>query len=139
MRFLLAALILAPSLQSPDSAEMLRWMDGRAEHYGALSAKVWEFAEVGYKEVKSAALLRDDLRAAGFRIEENIGGIPTAFSASWGSGKPVIGILGEFDALPGLSQAALPEQKPREEGAPGHGCGHNLFGAGSAFAAVAVK
>src|SRR6185503_6539050 len=64
---------------------------------------------------------------------------PTAFSATWGSGKPVIGILGEYDALPGLSQAAVAEHKPREDGAPGHGCGHNLFGAGSAFAAVAVK
>jgi aminobenzoyl-glutamate utilization protein B len=139
MKPLLAALAVALCLQPQESGEMLTWMDGRAEHYGALSAKIWEFAEVGYKESKSAALLKEDLRGAGFRIEENIGGIPTAFSATWGSGKPVIGILGEYDALPGLSQAASPEQKPIAEGAPGHGCGHNLFGAGSAFAAVAVK
>lgn len=136
MRLLIAAFLLFPC---QDSGDLLRWMDGRAEHYGAMSAKIWEFAEVGYKETKSAALLKDDLRAAGFKIEENIGGIPTAFSATWGAGKPVIGILGEYDALPGLSQAAVAEQKPREENAPGHGCGHNLFGAGSAFAAVAVK
>src|SRR5262245_21649066 len=109
MRSLAAALVLLFLPQSPDSGEMLRWMNGRAEHYGALSAKVWDFAEVGYKEVKSVALLKDDLRAAGLRIDENIGGIPTAFSATYGAGKPVIGILGEYDALPGLSQAAVAE------------------------------
>ena len=68
MRALLAALLL---LAPQDSGEMLKWIDGRADHYGALSAKIWEFAEVGYKEVKSAGLLKDDLKAAGFRIEEN--------------------------------------------------------------------
>ena len=135
MALLLVALLAAQD----DSADLMKWMDARGEHYGELSRKVWEFGEVGYKEAKSAALLKEDLRAAGFRIEENIGGIPTAFSATWGSGRPVIGILGEYDALPGLSQDATPEQKPREAGAPGHGCGHNLFGAGSAFAAAAVK
>lgn len=132
-------LVALTALLAQDSGEMLRWMDDRAEKYGALSAKVWEFAEVGYKETRSAALLKEDLRAAGFTIQDDIGGIPTAFSATWGSGRPVIGILGEYDALPGLSQEAVAEKKPREEGGPGHGCGHNLFGAGSAFAAVAVK
>ena len=124
---------------SPDRAAMLERMDSRAAHYGDVSRKIWEFAEVGYKEIKSSALLKDELRQAGFAIEENIGGIPTAFSASWGQGKPVIGILGEFDALPGLSQEDQPVQKARATGAPGHGCGHNLFGTASAFAAISVK
>src|SRR5262249_52739211 len=74
-----------------------------------------------------------------FQIQESIGEIPTAFTASFGSGKPVIGILGEFDALPGLSQEVSPEKKPRVPGAAGHGCGHNLFGVASAFAAVTIK
>lgn len=120
-------------------AALLKKMDGRAEHFGNMSRQIWEFAEVGYKEVKSAQLLKAELRAAGFRIEDDIGGIPTAFSASWGAGKPVIGILGEYDALPGLSQETVPEPKPRGAPGPGHGCGHNLFGAGSAFAAIMVR
>jgi aminobenzoyl-glutamate utilization protein B len=134
---LTALLLLLTGQSEPDP--LLSWMDGRAEHYGALSKRVWDFAEVGYQEVRSAALLKEDLKAAGFRIEENIGGIPTAFSATWGEGKPVVGILGEYDALPGLSQEVGPAPKPLAAGAPGHGCGHNLFGAASAFAAVAAK
>jgi aminobenzoyl-glutamate utilization protein B len=122
-----------------DRDSMLQKMDARASHFGEISRQIWEFAEVGYKEHKSSALLQEELRKAGFRIETNIGGAPTAFVAEWGSGKPVIGILGEFDALPGLSQEISPERKPLITGAPGHGCGHNLFGAGSAFAAIAVK
>ncbi|MGH9847815.1 MAG: amidohydrolase [Blastocatellia bacterium] len=119
--------------------EMLRKMDDRADHFGKLSRQIWEFAEVGYKEKQSAELLKSELRAAGFQIQENVGEIPTAFTATYGSGKPVIGILGEYDALPGLSQDSVPEKKPRIAGAPGHGCGHNLFGVASAFAAIAVK
>ena len=119
--------------------EMLRKMDERADHFGGLSRRIWEFAEVGYKEKQSSDLLRSELRAAGFQLQENVAEIPTAFVASYGGGKPVIGILGEFDALPGLSQDSIPEKKARIAGAPGHGCGHNLFGAASAFAAITVK
>ena len=114
-------------------------LDAKADHYGQLSRAIWEAAEVGYKETKSSALLRDELKAAGFRIDEGVAGMPTAFVATWGSGKPVIGIMGEFDALPGLSQETVPEQKPRVAGAPGHGCGHNLLGVASLAAALAVK
>ena len=114
-------------------------LDGRAEHYGALSRQIWELAELGYQETKSAALLRDELTAAGFRVDEGVAGMPTAFVASWGSGKPVIGVMGEFDALPGLSQDDVPERKPRTAGGSGHGCGHNLFGVASAAAAIAIK
>ena len=111
----------------------------RAAQFGEISRQIWEFAEVGYKEVKSSELLKTELRKAGFQTQENIGGIPTAFVATWGQGKPVIGILGEYDALPGLSQESVPERKPRAAGAPGHGCGHNLLGTAAAFAAITVK
>jgi len=128
------------SQAAPDGrSQMLSRMDSRAQHFGSLSRQIWEFAEVGYKEVKSSELLKSELRAAGFQIQEGIGGISTAFIAGWGQGKPVIGILGEYDALPGLSQEDIPQKKARVAGAPGHGCGHNLLGTASAFAAVAVK
>lgn len=114
-------------------------VNARAEQFGKLSRQIWENPETGFEETKSAALLRDELKAAGFRVEENVGGMPTAFIAEYGSGSPVIAILGEYDALPGLSQDSVPEKKPRVEGGAGHGCGHNTFGVASALAAVAVK
>ncbi len=121
------------------SQSILEKMDRQADHYGRLSRQIWEAPELGYKEFKSSALLKDELRRNGFKIEENIAGIPTAFVASWGAGKPVIGIIGEYDALPGLSQADQAQKEPIVIGAPGHGCGHNLFGVGSVFAAVTLK
>jgi aminobenzoyl-glutamate utilization protein B len=136
--FLLAA--LAPAQTPPaERARLLRRMDDTAPRYGDLSRQIWEFAEVGYKEVKSSALLSGELEANGFRVEKNIGGIPTAFIASWGSGSPVIALMGEFDALPELSQEDVAERRPRVLNAPGHGCGHNLFGSAVAFAAIAAK
>ena len=114
-------------------------LDSRADHFAALSRRIWEFAEVGYQETQSAALLKDELKQAGFTITDNIANIPTAFSAQAGTGKPVIGILGEYDALPGLQQEAIPIKQPARSVKPGHGCGHNLFGTGSAAAAIAVK
>jgi len=131
----MAGLALTPE----ERKQILAKMDGRAAYYGDMSRKIWEFAEVGYKEVKSSAVLRDELRKNGFTIQENVGKIPTAFIATWGSGKPVVAIMGEFDALPGLSQDSSPERKAIQSGAPGHGCGHNLFGTASAFAAIAAK
>jgi aminobenzoyl-glutamate utilization protein B len=135
----LLALPVAAEIPAGDRARLLATMDGRAGHFGEISRRIWEFAEVGYKEVKSSALLQQELQQAGFTIQSNIGDIPTAFSATWGQGKPVVAILGEFDALPGLSQDHVPERKPLTAGAPGHGCGHNLFGSASAFAAITVK
>ena len=133
----LSAVISGQTNQSRSS--LLQSIDARAQRYGDMSRQIWDLAELGYKETKSSALLREELRAAGFRIEEGVGEMPTAFVASWGSGKPVIGLLGEFDALPGLSQDIVPEQKPRVAGGAGHGCGHNLFGVASMAAAIAVK
>ena len=114
-------------------------LNPHAETVTAVADQLWEWAELGYLETQSSALLQDTLAAAGFEISAGIGGIPTAFTASFGSGKPVIAIMGEFDALPGISQAAVPYAKTLEGKPSGHACGHNLFGAGSLGAALAVK
>ena len=139
MRTFLLFLIAASPLVADDKSALLEKMDARAAHYGGVSRTIWEFAEVGYKEHKSAELLKRELRSAGFAVTENVAAIPTAFTATWGQGRPVIAIMGEYDALPGLSQEDVPERKPRVNGGPGHGCGHNLLGAASLFAAVTIK
>jgi aminobenzoyl-glutamate utilization protein B len=137
--FLLAPLLaLIPVTAKADDAVLAR-VEAHSARFGAISRQIWESPELGFHELKSSALLRDELRANGFTIADAVAGMPTAFTASWGSGKPVIGILGEFDALPGLSQKDVPTQDPVAAGAPGHGCGHNLLGSGAALAAVAVK
>jgi aminobenzoyl-glutamate utilization protein B len=104
-----------------------------------LSDKIWSWAEVAFEESKSAKALAEYAEANGFTVEKGVAGMPTAFIATYGSGKPVIGVLGEFDALPGLSQRSTPTKNPLNEGAAGHGCGHNLFGVGSLASAIAVK
>ena len=133
MRLLLCFLL--PALHGQVTSKV----DAHAEHFGALSRQIWELAEVGYKEHKSSALLQTELKSAGFAVEAGVAGIPTAFVATYGSGKPVIGLMAEYDALPGLSQNDLPKRDPRVANAPGHGCGHNLLGAGVVLAAVALK
>jgi aminobenzoyl-glutamate utilization protein B len=100
---------------------------------------IWGFAETALGETRSAALLAGYAEGQGFRVERGVAGMPTAFVASYGEGRPVVAVLGEYDALPGLSQKAVPERAPLQPGAPGHGCGHNLFGPASLGAAVAVK
>ena len=117
----------------------LKHIDANTTAYADAAMQIWNFAELGYQEYKSSALLQKTLKEAGFTITTGVAGMPTAFIAEYGSGKPVIGILGEYDALPGLSQAVVPEEKPIEAGEPGHGCGHHLFGVGSAAAAIAVS
>ncbi|MDZ7360432.1 MAG: amidohydrolase [candidate division KSB1 bacterium] len=104
-----------------------------------LSDQIWAFAETALKETKSSKLLADYAEQQGFKVERGVAGMPTAFVATYGEGKPIIGVLGEFDALPGISQKASPVKEAYEAGAAGHGCGHNLFGAGSLGAAVAIK
>ncbi|MEE4192806.1 MAG: amidohydrolase [Halieaceae bacterium] len=110
-----------------------------ADNYSAIARDIWEFAEVGYQEEKSSARLQGALRAAGFEIETGVAGIPTSFIASYGKGEPVIGVLAEFDALPGVSQMDVPERMPVPGGTAGHACGHHLFGTGSVAAAITVK
>lgn len=105
----------------------------------SLSDQVWSHAEIAMKEHQSAKVLSDYAEKQGFKVTKNIAGIPTAFIAEYGSGKPIIGILGEFDALPGLSQKAQTTKEELNKGAAGHGCGHNMFGAASLGAAVSIK
>jgi aminobenzoyl-glutamate utilization protein B len=107
--------------------------------YKKIELQIWEYAEVGYKEVKSSALLQKTLSDNGFDVKAGVAGIPTAFVATYGSGKPVIGILGEFDALPGLAQEATPDKKPIDGKTAGHGCGHHLFGTASVAAGIEIK
>ena len=105
----------------------------------AISDEIWAKAETAFEEYESSEILSDYAEKNGFKVEKGVAGMPTAFVATYGSGKPVISILGEFDALPGISQKTVPTKDPLNEGAPGHGCGHNLFGAGSLGAAIAIK
>ena len=110
------------------------------ELYMDLSSKIWSYAELPYAEFNSSILLWDKLEEEGFSIQKGVANIPTAFTATYGSGKPVVGFLGEYDALDILSQkAATPFKCPIKEGAPGHGCGHNALGVGSLAAAIATK
>jgi aminobenzoyl-glutamate utilization protein B len=104
-----------------------------------ISDEIWALAETAMEENKSSRILSDYAEQQGFKVERGVAGLPTAFVATYGSGKPVISVLGEFDALPGLSQNTQPTKNPINEGEAGHGCGHNLFGAGSLGAAVAIK
>jgi aminobenzoyl-glutamate utilization protein B len=108
-------------------------------YYGSIAKQIWNYAELGYLETKSSALLQQTLEKEGFQIQKGVAEIPTAFTASYGSGKPIIGILGEFDALPGLSQDSTAEKKTFANGVAGHACGHHLFGTASAATAIAVK
>lgn len=115
-------------------------IQGKKEQFEQAADQIWGFAEMRFQEFQSAQLQKDLLRREGFEVEENLGGIPTAFRAKAGSGRPVIGLLGEFDALPKLSQKAdLTRAEPEKPDAPGHGCGHHLLGTGCIQAAVAVK
>ena len=104
-----------------------------------ISDKIWELAETAFNEHESSKLLSDYAEANGFTLERGVAGMPTAFVATYGEGKPVISVLGEFDALPGLSQDTTPSKKPLIDGGNGHGCGHNLFGAASLASAIAIK
>ena len=126
------------SAQSPSNM-IVKHLDDQKSHYENMAATIWKWAEPGYLEFKTTALMQSELSKAGFTIEKGIADIPTAFVASFGSGKPVIGILAEMDALPGLSQLPTANRQAAEEGGFGHGCGHNLFGAGSIAAAIATK
>ncbi len=120
--------------------EIKKLVDAKKEAFLHAGDLVWEYAEIGFKEFQSAKALTDVLKAEGFAVEEGVAGIPTAFVASWGEGKPIIGLLGEYDALPALKHAAGdPVESSEIVSENGHGCGHNLLGAGALGAVVAVK
>ena len=131
--------VAAEPLTPADSEQILSNVTAGEKPLADTALQIWKYAEVGYQETQSSALLQQRLKAAGFTVKAGVAGEPTAFVASFRNGAgPVIGVLAEFDALPGLSQAAAPVRQPL--GAPaGHGCGHNLFGAASSYAAIAVK
>lgn len=114
-------------------------VDAEADRTARVAQELWDLAELGYLETRTTALMQAELEAEGFRIESGIAEIPTAFVAEWGEGGPVIAILAEMDALPGINQSAAPTRDPIEGKGAGHACGHNLFGAGSLTAAIAVK
>jgi aminobenzoyl-glutamate utilization protein B len=130
-----------PTVSATDAfkKEAIASIDQRYAEYRDAAQQIWNFSELGYKEEKSSALLKGMLEKEGFRIESGVAGIPTAFVASYGSGSPVIGILAEYDALPGLSQQAVPEKKAAEGRESGHGCGHHLFGTASVAAGIELK
>ena len=118
---------------------VIQSLEAKKQQYVDVATNIWKLAELGYKEGKSANLLQSMLKEEGFTIETGVAGIPTAFTATFGSGTPVIGVLGEYDALPGFSQDAVPFKKELAGNTNGHACGHHLFGSASAAAAIAVK
>ena len=119
--------------------DVVGWLETNQDKFISISDQIWSYAEIGLLEENSSNLLADTLENAGFKVERGVAFMPTAFIASYGTERPVIAILGEYDALPGLSQMAEPIKKPLKEGAPGHGCGHNLLGVAGLAAALAIK
>ena len=119
--------------------DVITWLNEYQLHFTKMADEIWAHPELGFKEFKASKLQADFLEAEGFKITWDIGDISTAFVAEWGQGEPIVGFAGEYDALPGLSQKVQPYPEPVEEGAPGHGCGHNLLGTGCLAAAVALK
>ena len=135
-----AFLVLTTPVFAQDAKDqMAAFIDANADQFGETAQEIWELAEVGYMETESSETLQGLLRAEGFEIAAGVAGIPTAFVASWGGGGPVIGIMGEYDALPGINQSRSAERDPIPGKIAGHACGHHLFGTGSVAAAMAVK
>ncbi len=140
---LLMCLIAAAPAAAADLEPLKEGAVAAVDAHGAeligLADQIWAFAEPALRETRSAALLEQYLESEGFAVERGVAGLPTAFVATYGEGRPIIGILGEYDALPGISQRAQPTQEALEPGAAGHGCGHNLLGTAGVGAALAVK
>ncbi|MPT48966.1 MAG: amidohydrolase [Sphingobium sp.] len=126
------------SLNDAEKGQIIQRMNLRADSIARTADSIWNYAELGFHETKSSALLQEQMKQAGFTVDAGVAGMPTAFIARYRNGKggPVIAILAEFDALPGLAQEAVPERKPIAGQAAGHACGHHLFGAASAAAAI---
>jgi len=139
LNFFSGIVLMTFAQNNAEKEKIIASIQGKEANYARIAHQIWSYAEPGYLEVKSSALLQEELKNAGFDVKAGVAEIPTAFVASYGSGEPVIGILAEYDALPGLSNVDEPEQKALVSGAAGHGCGHNLFGTASVAAAIAVK
>ncbi len=138
---LITLLFSTTLLAQDDKAAVMQFIDDNAALYGDVAQQIWDLAEVGYLETESSALLQQQLANAGFEITTGVAGIPTAFVASWSgvSGGPTVGILAEYDALPGITQDRDPLRNAIDHKAAGHACGHHLFGTGSVAAAIATK
>ncbi|MEX0299071.1 MAG: M20/M25/M40 family metallo-hydrolase, partial [Kordiimonas sp.] len=137
-KYAITACCLSFTAQANETS-LLADVDAGYNRIATIAKSLWDYAEVGYQEQKSSALLQNELNTAGFSVETGVADIPTAFIASYGSGGPTIAILAEFDALPGINQNNLPERSPIEGKNAGHACGHNLFGAGSVQAAISIR
>ncbi|MCX2719792.1 amidohydrolase [Lentiprolixibacter aurantiacus] len=140
--FLLLLSISSPLLaqnMGKNKRDVIAAIEENREAFINASDSIWALAETAFDETVSAEILASMAEFNGFKVERGVAGMPTAFVATYGSGKPVISVLGEFDALPGISQKAQPEKEALKEGAAGHGCGHNLFGVASLASAIAVK
>jgi len=137
--FLSQLLFAQKTISSANKNAVLASVEKHQQELIKLSDQVWGFAETAMRETRSSKVLADYAEAQGFKVTRGVADIPTAFIAEFGSGKPIIGVLGEFDALPGLSQKAQPTKEALLTGAPGHGCGHNMFGAASLGAALSIK
>lgn len=141
LRLILVAILVVPTLASPARAQkgaLSEYINQHDEKFWSAAFQIWNWAEPGYQEKHSSKLLADMLEDAGMKVERGVAEIPTAFTATFGEGKPVIGILGEYDALPGLSQNAVPYRDPNPKLTYGHGCGHHVFGVASAAATLAI-
>ncbi|MEQ8558009.1 MAG: amidohydrolase [Henriciella sp.] len=136
---LAASLALAPAYADTSTEKAMSLVEQQDALTGSLASQLWEWAEVGYQETKSSGLLQDTLSNEGFEVEAGVAGIPTAFVAEYGSGEPVIAVLAEFDALPGINQSSEPTRQQIDGKHAGQACGHNLFGAGSVSAAIAIR
>jgi aminobenzoyl-glutamate utilization protein B len=119
--------------------DAVSWVDKNSAMLIEVSDKIWDYAELGFIEHESAKLLSDELERHGFKVERGVAGIPTAFVGSWGSGGPIIGVMGEYDALMGVSQKKVPTRDPVVEGGNGHGCGHNIHGTSGLAGAIAAR
>ncbi len=132
-----AALLASPGFAQ--DADPIAQVEAQEERTERVAKQIWDYAELGYLETQSSGLLVDELQKEGFTIRPGVADIPTAFVAEWGEGGPVIGLLAEFDALPGITQSSSPTRDPMADKHAGHACGHNLFGAGSLSAAIAIR
>lgn len=137
--FLFLALGMSAQKMSKSKKAVIASVEKHEAELIRISDEIWALAETAFEETKSAEILAIYAESQGFTVARGVAGMPTAFVATYGSGSPVISVLGEFDALPGLSQKTVPTKSPLEEGEAGHGCGHNMFGAASLGAAIAIK
>lgn len=136
---LISYTIVSAQKMDNDKKAIVASVEAHKEQLIKISDSIWALAETAFNESGSSKILADYAEKNGLKVTRGVADIPTAFTATYGSGKPVISILGEFDALPGISQKASPVKEPYEEGAAGHGCGHNMFGTASLGAAIAIK